>query len=556
LRWVLLPLFCSAAAVLIMLGLLGLLDWRVTVISSNFISLMIILTMSLTIHIIQRFHEVYGQSPGADRRTLVRETVQTIALPCFYTTLTTAVAFISLLVSGIRPVIDFGKMMTIGLGVAFILAFILFPATVLLLGRKGAVADSAGGEGDPFTLLFARLTQRYGTAILVVSLLLAIASGFGIARLKVENRFIDYFRKDTEIYQGMSLIDRKLGGTTPLELVIDFKAKEAVPAPKVESGNGNGEGVDDLFEEYEDEGEGEESPWFADLYTMEELERIHDYLAGLPEIGETLSLATTIKVATRLNKGVPLENYELALLNKRCPDDLKKLLISPYVSEDIPQARFAMRVVESEKSMERMALLNKIRGFLVEELALAPEQIHFTGMFVLYNNMLQSLFRSQILTIGLVFMAILAMFVILFRSPYLAVIATIPNMLPVAVVLGALGWLGIPLDMMTITIASITIGIAVDDTIHYIHRFQREFLKDRNYLATVYRCHRSIGRAMYYTTVTITIGFSILVLSNFIPTIYFGLFTGFAMVVAVLADLMLLPQLLLVLKPLGPEGET
>ena len=552
-RWVILSIFCSSAAVVTMLGYLGMVDWRVTVISSNFISLMIILTMSLTIHLIQRYLEVQEASPESDQRSLILETVRTIVLPCFYTTLTTIVAFTSLLVSGIRPVMDFGKMMTIGLVVSFALAFILFPATAMLFGKKGG-AVARDDSSESFTMIFARITENHGGKILLFCTALVLLSGMGISRLKVENRFIDYFRKSTEIFQGMSLIDRKLGGTTPLDLVIDFK-KQAPPKIQPLTSNDDSEEDDWLDEDLLLADGAETSPpfWAADVYTMEQVSKIHEFLDGLPETGEVLSVGTALKIATRLNDDVPLENYELSLLYKKCPPEISDLLIRPYVADEIPQVRFAMRVVESEESMERVALLAKIRNYLVNEVGLDAGQIHFTNMFVLYNNMLQSLFRSQILTIGMVYLGILAMFAILFRSFYLAIVATIPNVLPVAVVLGTLGWLGIPLDMMTITIASISIGIAVDDTIHYVHRFQREFRHDRNYRAAMHRCHGSIGRAMFYTSITITSGFSILVLSNFIPTIYFGLFTGFAMVVALLSDLLLLPQLLIILKPLGPE---
>jgi predicted RND superfamily exporter protein len=542
-RWVMLSILCCGGAILIMIGWLGMVDWRVTVISSNFISLMLILTMSLTIHLIVRYREVAAQSPDADQRTLVLETVRTIVLPCLYTTLTTIVAFISLLVSDIRPVMDFGMMMTMGLIVSFTLAFVLFPATVVLLGKDTSGADNTSSDSEPFTLIFARFVDNHGRTVLLLSLLFAVLSGLGITKLKVENRFIDYFREKTEIYQGMSLIDRKLGGTTPLDLIVDFKQAE--------------EPDDEFAEEdpWDDFGFGETTTyWFADVTAMRELEKIHDYLVSLPETGEVLSMATVNKIATKLNGNRQLDNFELALLNKKAPQDIKELLVNPYVSEDIPQARFTMRIIESDKNLERGALLDKIRNFLTDKMKLTDDQIHFTNMYVLYNNLLQSLFTSQILTIGMVFLGIFAMFVVLFRSLYLAAIATVPNALPVAMVLGTMGWLDISLDMMTITIASITIGIAVDDTIHYVHRFQREFKKDRNYMATVYRCHRSIGRAMYYTSVTITIGFSILVLSNFIPTIYFGLFTGFAMIVALLANITLLPKLLVFLKPLGPEG--
>ena len=293
--------------------------------------------------------------------------------------------------------------------------------------------------------------------------------------------------------------------------------------------------------------------WFSDVITREEIEEIHDYLEGLPETGEVLSLATLEKLTTRLNDNEPLDGFDFSIMLQKTPSDLKELLINPYVSEDITQARFTMRVIESDKKLERKALLERMREHLVNELGYEDEQVHFTNMFVLYNNMLQSLFQSQILTIGIVFLAIMVMFTILFRSIRMAFIAIISNVLPATMVLGTMGWFSIPLNIMTITIASITIGIAVDDTIHYIHRFQKEFPRDRNYMATLYRCHCSIGRAMYYTSITIIIGFSILVVSNFVPTVYFGLSTGFAMLVALLADLTLLPQLLVMLKPLGPE---
>ena len=542
LRWVLLSVFCCLIAVLTMMGYLGAVDWRITVISSNFISLMLILTMSLTIHLIQRYLEVHAQSPEKDQRSLVLETVRTIWLPCLYTTLTTIVAFISLVVSDIRPVIDFGMMMVIGLIVAFTLAFVLFPATVALL--KKSPTNAAKNSSNPFTHVFARLTERYGVLIILISLALTVFSGVGINMLRVDNRFIDYFRQDTEIYQGMSLIDKKLGGTTPLDIIIDFKP--VMDAPE----DDEYEEDDPFADEFEDE---LISYWFADLYTVEQIEKVHVFLESLSETGEVLSLATTGQVAAHINNDVPLDNYELALMYKKSPPTIKNLLLKPYISEDITQARFAMRIVESDKNMSRTALLDRIRIALVNQMGFTEDQIHFTNMYVLYNNMLLSLFHSQILTIGMVFLGIMLMFTLLFRSFYLAAIAVFPNALPVFMVLGTMGWLGISLDMMTITIASITIGIAVDNTIHYIHRFQREFPKDRNYIATMYRCHGSIGKAMYYTSITITIGFSILVFSSFVPTIYFGLFTGLAMIVALLTDLMLLPKLLILFKPLGPE---
>jgi len=196
-------------------------------------------------------------------------------------------------------------------------------------------------------------------------------------------------------------------------------------------------------------------------------------------------------------------------------------------------------------------LLEQIHDHLTNEMGFAEEEVHLTGLLVMYNNMLQSLFKSQILTLGTVFVAILIMFLFLFRSLKFALVALAPNLLAAGAVLGSMGLIGIPLDIMTITIAAITVGIGVDHAIHYVHRFRKEFPVDRDYIATMYRCHGSIGKAMYYTSVIIIFGFSILALSNFNPSIYFGLLTAGAMLASLLGSMLLLPRLIILVKPMG-----
>lgn len=549
LRWVLLPMLTCFATGLVMIGFLGLVDWPVTVVSSNFISLLLIITLSLTIHLIVRYRELHAASPGADQHRLVRETVHSKAVSCFYTAITTMVAFGSLLFSGIRPVIDFGWMMAIGIAVAFVLAFTLFPATLMFLqpGQPAARKDITAA----ITRFFARLIARFGNPVLGAFTLLMVISVLGIKLLTVENRFIDYYKQTTEIYRGMELIDQKLGGTTPLDVIID------APASFLELPEETGE---DFFPggiELDIEGTAGitgTSYWF-NSYMLRDVDAIHDYLDSLPESGKVLSITTAMRMLRSLNERADLDDFFLAILYQRLPESIREALFTPYMSEDGNQLRFSIRVYESDPSLRREALLQKIRHHLTTELGLEDSQVHLSGMLVLYNNMLQSLFRSQILTLGVVFLAIMLMFVASFRSLKLAAIAIIPNLVAALQVLGIMGWLNIPLDIMTITIAAIVIGIAVDNTIHYVHRFTAEFGKDRDYWATVGRCHDSIGRAMYYTTVTITLGFAILVLSSFIPTIYFGLLTGFSMLVALLADLTLLPLLLVRFKPLGAQDD-
>jgi predicted RND superfamily exporter protein len=543
LRWVLLPMLCCAATLVFMFGFLGLVEWRVTVVSSNFTSLLLIITMSLTVHLAVRYHELHDQDPDADQRDLVLGMVRSKAIPCLYTALTTIVAFVSLLVSDIRPVIDFGWMMAIGIVVAFMLSFLLLPAALMFF-----TPDSFHPKHDVTGMITRRLDrviERHGTITAVVFVLVAVLSVLGISRLTVENRFIDYFKKSTEIYQGMTLIDRNLGGTTPLELIVDPPPGwQQKSRPSLEKN-----AIDDPFAESGAEGGLTSTSYWYTSYRIDIIRGIHDQLESYPATGKALSMATTFALLGNLNQGEPLDNLLLSVIQKKVPQDIERTLMAPYITEDGNQLRFAMRIQESDRQLQRTKLLQTIRHDLTKKIGLEEEQVHLTGMFVLYNNVLQSLYRSQILTLSAVFVAIMLMFMVLFRSIPLALIAIVPNLVAAGSVLGLMGWLGIPLDIMTITIAAITIGIAVDDTIHYVHRFMEELPRDGDYKAAIRRCHASVGRALYYTTITIVAGFSILVLSNFIPTVYFGLLTGLAMLVAIIADLTLLALLILRFRP-------
>ena len=585
-RWVVIPLTTCVATVTVMLGLLGALDWRMTVISSNFVAVLLIVSLALSIHLIVRFRELHAADPDADLHDLVLNTVRLMAIPCFYTAVTTIVAFVSLVVSGIQPVIDFGWMMTVGIVVAVLLAFIIVPCMMLAwpVGRPMKHA----GEDAALTLKFAHITDNHGTSILVVSLLLLVVTVFGISRLQVENRFIDYFHESTEIYQGMELLDAKLGGTIPLDIVLsapDFDqplppvavpgrsastepvladdpfaedADDFAAAPVSEDPLGDDDWGDDSgggFDDFSADGSTSFKPsyWFS-LQGMREVDSIHNYLDSLPETGKVLSLSTVFSVVKNL-MGEDIGGVELALVQKSLPDDIKDMMLTPYFSEELEQARITVRVKETSKDLRRDEFLRDLYVHLTETMGFEPERIQFTGMLVLYNNVLQSLFKSQILTLGTVFLAILVMFLVLFRSLWLALIALAPNLLAAGMVLGVMGLVGIPLDIMTITIAAIVLGIGVDNCIHYVHRYMKEFPEDRDYRATMYRCHGSIGRALYYTTVTVVVGFSMLTLSSFNPSIYFGLLTVLAMTAAVVGALLLLPRLIMLFKPLGPEGK-
>jgi predicted RND superfamily exporter protein len=531
-----------------MIGVLGLIGWKVTVISSNFLALMLIITISMNIHLIVRYRQLCQDLPSRTQLELVSLTVRKMAKPCLYTALTTIMGFSSLVVSSIKPVIDFGWMMSAGLSVTFLTTFLLFPSILVLL-RKSEVREAKGREFRVPGYL-ASLTERHGGKVLAFAVVLMIVSALGVAQLRVENSFINYFSKDTEIYQGLRLIDTELGGTTPVEIILNFE-------PEVEEFD-DAELLDEGLTEEELELErlyqaeiADSSEYWFTPYKIDRIKEVHDYLDSLPEVGKVLSLASVIRVGEDLNRGNEFDSLALNLLYKRAPEAIKTAMIEPYVNITSNEARLFLRIEDTREDLRRKELLEKVSRELTEGLGFTEEEVTVTGLLVLYNNMLQSLFKSQITTLGVVMIGIAIMFLVLFRSISLSAIGIVPNLLGAAVVLGLMGWMEIPLDMMTITIAAITIGIAVDNGIHYIYRFREEYSQNQDYVRTLHICHSNIGKAVFYTTMTIIFGFSILVMSNFIPTIYFGLLTALAMLIALLAALTVLPKLILLWRPFG-----
>ncbi|MBT3199072.1 MAG: MMPL family transporter [Phycisphaerales bacterium] len=550
-RWVILPMLCCCVSVLAAIGMLGWLRWDVTVVSCNFVSLQIIIAMAVAIHLVVRYRELLCDEPGESQRYLVGQTVRLKWPPCAYAVLTTLVGFASLLACDMPPVVMLGWTMVVALTVALIVTFLLLPAVLVLLPKEPQ--PKLTSRYQSFMDLLARWTQSHGKWILGFGAVVLLLSVVGIASLEVENRFIDYFHPTTEIHQGMKVIDQELGGTTPLEVVITFDKTE--PVGEIEPDEDD---IDDEFAELEglDDPLGDDNNnqyWF----TRSKIDRIRDahrYLDNLPETGKVLSLITTVDLAERMI-GSELESFEMAVLYDKTPEEFREMLIAPYVSLEHNEARLSVRVRDSDKSLRRNELLKKIEAELPAAAGIEPDQVRLGGLLVLYNNVLQDLFRSQILTLGITMALLSAMFMVLMRSWRLALIAMVPNVFPVVVVLGVMGWFNLPLDMMTITIAAISVGIAVDDTIHYLNRFQAEFAIDRSYIQAMHRSHRTVGRAMCYTTVAITIGLLILSLSKFVPTIRFGFLTALAMIIALLADLTILPAIMVMAKPFGCDTQ-
>lgn len=526
-RWVLVPLALCAAAGVATTGFLGLAGWRVTVVSANYVAVLLIITLSLCVHLIVRYEELRAGDARLGQRALLEGTMRSKLAPSLYTALTTAVAFGSLTATGLRPVADFGWIMVVGIALAFVLVAAAFPAALARFGPSRPVVrrfDAAGA--------FAAGCARAGAArprlTLGLAAALLAAGAAGMARLTVENRFTDYFKADTAIHRGMTTLDRELGGSTPLDVIVD------APAGAGAQGAAGG-------------GFTAQSYWF-NAFRLERVARAHDWLERLESTGKVLSPATAVRVLEQAHGG-PLGNFMLALTYERLPPRVKQTLFEPYLSEDGDQLRYSVRVYETRGTLERDALLERIRAELPAQLGVEPDRVHLTGMTVLYNNVLQQLYRSQALTLAVVFALIGLMFAAVFRSPRIAALALVPGVLAAALVLGLIGALGIPLDIMTITIAAITLGIGVDDTIHYVHRYLEERRAGRDARAAIGRTHAGTGRALVYTSVTLALGFSVFTLSDFVPTVHFGLLAGFAILAALAANLTLLPALLVTFGP-------
>jgi len=488
-----------------------------------------------------RFLQLKKENSKLKKSEIILMTTGKMFWPILYTVLTTICAFLSLIFSEIKPVIDFGWMMTLGLITSFLITFTLLPTLISFVSSSNVEIKKE--NKSKITSFLGKISINNKNSIFTVTIIIICISIFGINRLEVENSFINYFSKSTEIYKGMKLIDEKLGGTTPLEVIIKFPKEEI----KLEEDENN---EDDDWGD--DENQDEEKYWFT-KDKINKIKKVHAYLDSLPPIGKVLSFSSIIEVATQLNDNKPLGTLEMGVLYSKIPDSIKKEIVDPYISIEDSEARISLRIKDSNPGLRRNDLVNQIRQDIKNKLGFKENEFKLAGVLILFNNLLQSLFKSQILTLGFVMIGIFSMFLILFRNLKLSLIGVVPNFIAAFFILGIIGIVKIPLDMMTITIAAITIGIAVDNSIHYIYRFKEEYFKLKEYKKTIKKCHSTVGVAILNTSITIVFGFSILVLSNFIPTIYFGVFTGIAMLLAMTSVLTLLPALLLVFRPFNTK---
>ena len=539
-KWVLIPLISTSYSVLIMTGFMGLMKWEITAISANFISLMLILSISMNIHIINNYRINYSSE---NIYNSLRLTLQSMFWPCFYTALTTIVAFASLLFSDIKPVIDFGNIMIIALLFIFITSFTILPLLIFYFPK---IEKS---KTLKFSILdkFSQISLKQANKIIIINFTIFIISIFGIYKLNVENSFINYFKSNTDIYKGMKLIDTELGGTTPIDILIQFK--DIISSnTNVDENIDNLNLTEDLSEDLSEDLdlnedffiENEPSMWITND-KLNTIKKIHEYLEARDEIGKVQSLHSLIEMANLINNN-ELSIFELSILYNEMPDNYKENFIKPFLSIDNNMVKITARIKDSN-NIKRDKLITEINSYIKNDFN-NINNFRVNGLLVLYNNMLQSLFNSQIKSFGIILISIFLMFLILFKSLKLSLIGIIPNIIASSFILGLIGLLGIPLNIMTITIAAITIGIAVDNTIHYIYRIKQNYTKELKVNDLIEKTHTSVGHAVLTTSLTIAFGFSVLSLSSFIPTILFGIFTALAMLIAMIGVLITLPSII------------
>ena len=525
-KWVFAILFTSISAVYLSIGLAGFINFEITAVSANFLSLMFVLSISMNVHIMNNYLQ---------RDIKIIENFRMMFWPCFYTFLTTIVAFVSLVISDIKPVIDFGIIMIIALLIVLISSFVILPLIVSFFLKE----EKSYSLNLSFLKSFYPFAYKNSKYILGLNILIFFISLYGITNLNVENSFIKYFKKNTEIYKGMYLIDNELGGTTPLDIILKFKNDDQIIDTTIKAEEEDDLEIEDDF--FSDDLFGEENNiWFTNE-KIETIKFVHQYLESRIEIGKVTSIYSLIDTANQINKS-DLSMFELSVLYNEIPIDYKTDLIDPYLNVEKNMIKISTRVKDS-KDIKRNDLINDINSFLLNEFD-NLEEFKVNGLLVLYNNMLKSLFSSQIKSLGFVILAIFIMFVILFRSLKLSIIGIIPNIFASTFILGLIGLLKIPLDIMTITIAAISIGIAVDNTIHYIYRYKENLKLGRNHSEMIEKTHLTVGNAVLITSIAITAGFLTLCLSNFVPTVYFGLFTSLAMIFAMIGVLITLPSIL------------
>jgi predicted RND superfamily exporter protein len=512
-RFVILPLLTSVLPVLVILGYMAVAGVRFTVITSNLPLLLFVISLPYTIYLLERYLERRRDLPDEDGVDAIAGAARSVWMPCVFSALTTMAGFAAFTSSGIVPVRTFGLLMAVGTLLALLVVFLFLPAAMRPWPPvRVSPAATAGGQPRGLAAWFARTALARPGAILGLSAVILALSVAGALRLTAENKFTSYFWPSSDVYQGLEFIDRNLGGTSTLEVYLrspnegHFKTPEGVAA----------------------------------------VQAVQAFFDGVPEVGSLRSLPSLL---TEARKSFKTEWFPtmpdatlITLLQGMAPE-----LLQDIMSADGRTASLQIRFQETAPTLNRRRIIDGLDAHLASLRAgpLQGLELETTGIFVLYANMLGSLIDSQRDTLGFVVAAIYLMLLALFRNFRLALVVLLPQALPAITMLGVMGWAGIPLDLVTVMIAAIAIGVGVDSAIQYTMRYREEFARDGDARGALVRTHATVGRAIWISTSIIVLGFAVLVTSDFFPSVWFGLFTGLAMLMSQFSALLTLPSLFL-----------
>jgi len=559
--FVLLPIIIAVFSFVVTSSIISLLDIKITVISSNFVSFLLIVSISLTLHLIVKIKELANDN-SLEYAQKIKTTMNSMFSPMVFVVITTIAGFSSLIFSNILPVMSFGFIMIIGIIVCVISLYLLFP-TILLMFKSNITPIPSKNIA---TANLSYFVEKYPKTIFTFSVVVVVLGIMCSTKLVVENSFINYFKSNSPIYKGLKQIDDKLGGTTPLDIIIQFdkdkayieQVSEVSTTTQFPNSTDKSEDIEQEEFDYEDEIEQGDNIkqanigayWFDDD-KLDAIKKVHNYLQNQPFIGKVLSLHSLILVAEDFNDGEKLTPFEVGVLYSKIPPKYKQTLVEPYLNIQNNEARIRVRIKDSSPKLRRDELISSIKNDLnkILEVDKSPKSYKLSNLLILYNNMLQSLFSSQIKTLFFVVIILFGVFLLLFRNYKVACIAVAVNLVPLSALFGLMGVLHIPLDIMSITIAAIALGIGIDDAIHYLHRYNFELSKNDSYIEGMQKAHANTGVAMLNTSVVISVGFLALLFSSFVPTIYFGLLISFCIMVAMVCNLVLLPALLIHFKP-------
>ena len=520
---VLIPAITISINILWTVGVFVIFGNKMNMVSGMLIPLIFIVSLATTVHILNRFYQEVKLS--GDRRESILKTVKHICVPCFLTCVTTSIGFLSLIVSDVTPVKTTGIFMAAGIMMSFFVCMTIVPGMLSFfpgwMSRPSMdmQKDHEASNKElrsPYWFIgkFVKNNTIYVFAFSWVFVGVAI---YGITKTEAESSIFESFPENSEITKSTEHIEKNLMGLIPMDIVVDATNMGGVFQPDV----------------------------------LVEMEKLQDYLKGIPEVTKSVSVVDYVKyLNTLLNKDVPdsqvitkdkaIDYVKLASLHG---DNIVKSLYTKNYNEGRVSVR--MKNVGSARYEE---IVNDIEGYIKLNFPLSVG-CAITGIVPLLMDMQGHLIESQIKTFTLAFILVFISIALLLKSARIGMMSMIPNLIPIAITLGVMGYVGINLDVATIMIASVAIGISVDDTIHFLYRFKEEFKKDRDHYLAIQRTLSGVGRALIFTTVVATCGFLVFCLSDFKAIQYFGLLTGITMVSAIIADLLILPSCILLFKP-------